>query len=107
MRYGGTMDLVMELDGQAHVVDYKTGKSVRRKTILQLAAYRHLWNTSGRTPKISSGAIVHSPLGGPLKCHPVSQTQLDQASPLFGALLGCYNALQTLTLEKGVTNEDV
>jgi hypothetical protein len=48
LRYGGTLDLIAEIDGEVWLLDWKTGKSVARPSgdvysdhRLQLAAYAH------------------------------------------------------------------
>jgi hypothetical protein len=42
-RYGGTPDAIGELDGQLCLLDWKTSNSVYSDYLLQLAAYRILW----------------------------------------------------------------
>lgn len=41
--YGGTIDLVAEVDGYLSLVDFKTSKGVYPEHRLQLAAYQHLY----------------------------------------------------------------
>jgi hypothetical protein len=42
-RYGGTPDAIGEIDGELCLVDWKTSNSVYSDYLLQLAAYRALW----------------------------------------------------------------
>lgn len=42
-RYGGTLDAVA-LNGELHLLDWKTSNAVYSDYLLQLAAYGHLWN---------------------------------------------------------------
>lgn len=63
--YAGTMDAMLEIDGNVYVVDTKTGKSVWPEAALQLAAYRHadfIGRIGGREdaiPPCSGGFILH------------------------------------------------
>ena len=38
--YGGTLDLLLEVDGKIYLLDFKTSKHISYKYFLQLAAYR-------------------------------------------------------------------
>lgn len=85
--YGGTADLVGVLDGEAIVLDYKTGKSIYAETAIQLEAYADLWRANGYLHAVDSdgvelsdearharhkhrgikrSAIIHVPVSGPV-----------------------------------------
>jgi hypothetical protein len=63
--YAGTMDAMMEIDGNVYVVDTKTGKGVWPEAALQLAAYRHADffgrpdGTEDPIPTCSGGLVLH------------------------------------------------
>lgn len=42
--YGGTLDLVAEIDGVVTLIDHKTGNFVPKNVALQLEAYAHAWD---------------------------------------------------------------
>lgn len=46
-RYGGTIDLYCELDGEPCLVDFKTGSGIYDEHFYQVAAYRELLNEHG------------------------------------------------------------
>lgn len=48
--FGGTVDLVAEIDGQLELIDLKTGKGIWPEHSIQLAAYRHLVVGLGHKP---------------------------------------------------------
>jgi hypothetical protein len=43
LRFGGTLDAVAELNGRVCLVDFKTSNSMHPEHLIQMAAYRHLW----------------------------------------------------------------
>lgn len=45
--YGGTPDMLCELDGVATLVDFKTGKAIYPEHYIQVAAYRQLLREAG------------------------------------------------------------
>lgn len=63
--YAGTLDAIVELDGQLTMVDYKTGRSVWPDAALQLAAYAHaewLILPSGEAvpmPVVTRAGVLH------------------------------------------------
>ena len=40
--FGGTVDLLMEIDGEIYLIDFKTSNHISYKHFLQLAAYRYM-----------------------------------------------------------------
>ncbi len=55
-RYGGTLDAVGIVDGEHVLLDWKTSKGVYKNYLLQLAAYRQLWNENCPGREITGGA---------------------------------------------------
>lgn len=49
-RYGGTIDLLAEVDGELVLIDYKTGKAIYDNYFYQVAAYQRLLNEAGYKP---------------------------------------------------------
>jgi len=47
LKYGGTPDLVCEMDGVMTLLDFKTGKALYPEVMYQLAAYRNLLKEHG------------------------------------------------------------
>jgi hypothetical protein len=43
-QFGGTLDFVCEIDGVICLGDFKTSGAIYPEMLMQLAAYRHLWN---------------------------------------------------------------
>lgn len=56
-RYAGTIDLVVEIDGELWVLDIKTSNSLHKSHDLQLAAYAEAFNETF-DKKISNTAII-------------------------------------------------
>lgn len=46
-RYGGTIDLYCEIDGELWLVDFKTGKAIYPEMVTQLSAYNQLMRENG------------------------------------------------------------
>uniref|UniRef100_A0A6M3JNF6 PD-(D/E)XK nuclease superfamily protein n=2 Tax=viral metagenome TaxID=1070528 RepID=A0A6M3JNF6_9ZZZZ len=47
--YGGTIDCFCELDGQATLLDFKTGKAIYEEMVFQVSSYRHLLIENGHS----------------------------------------------------------
>lgn len=47
--YGGTIDAVLEIDGNVNLVDFKTSKGIFNEHKIQLGAYRNLLEENGYT----------------------------------------------------------
>ncbi len=54
-RYGGTLDAVGVVDGKHVLLDWKTSKGVYKNYLLQLAAYKQLWNENCPGREITDG----------------------------------------------------
>jgi len=57
-RYGGTLDAVGTIDGKYVLLDWKTSKGVYKNYLLQLAAYKQLWNENCPGREIVGGAYL-------------------------------------------------
>lgn len=60
-RYGGTLDKVISIDGSAPaIIDFKTGKGVYPDQVLQVAAYKGLWDENRPDVPLTGGFhILH------------------------------------------------
>ncbi len=54
-KYGGTLDAVGVVDGKHVLLDWKTSKGVYKNYLLQLAAYKQLWNENCPGREITDG----------------------------------------------------
>lgn len=63
--YAGTLDAIIQLDGEPWLLDVKTGKGVYPEVALQLAAYRHAEfiaapdGTENPMPAVYGGLVLH------------------------------------------------
>lgn len=60
--FGGTLDAVVDIDGERFIVDFKTSKSLHKEHELQLSAYRVACVEEGIIDESAKVAILH--LGG-------------------------------------------
>lgn len=58
LRFGGTFDGVLEIDGEFWVVDWKSSNQLADDFKEQVAAYIHLWGLQHPEMKIAGGIIV-------------------------------------------------
>jgi hypothetical protein len=89
-RFGGTLDAVGQVDGRFVLLDWKTSKRVFAEYVLQVAAYRHLWNAYGATyPHLiaDEAVIVRVGKDGTFTAFSMHADDLDQAFNAFTALL--------------------
>ena len=97
--YGGTMDLVIEIDSQIWIVDFKTGSKARTEAVIQLAAYRALWQLyHPKSLPVVGGVILHCPLGGQLGAYIIDNRQLAYGASIFASLLHVHSQLKKLDL---------
>jgi hypothetical protein len=54
-QFGGTLDFVCEIDGVLCLGDFKTSGAVYPEMLMQLAAYRELWNENHNTDEKITG----------------------------------------------------
>lgn len=59
--YGGTIDAIMDVDGVATIMDWKTSKDVYPEYYAQLAAYFNLW-TEDRARRLDLSGDAKTPL---------------------------------------------
>ena len=59
LKYGGTLDLIAEMDGLVQLIDFKTSKGVYPEMIIQLSAYERLAQENGINIKEHSGNILN------------------------------------------------
>lgn len=54
-KFGGTPDAVGEIDGKLCILDWKTGNALYRDALIQVAAYRALWDENNPERPITGG----------------------------------------------------
>ena len=54
-RFGGTLDAIVEMDGKLSIGDFKTSNAIYQDHLIQIAAYRHLWNENFPDRQITGG----------------------------------------------------
>lgn len=54
-RYGGTPDAIVEIGGKLAIVDIKTSNAIYRDYLLQVAAYKQLWEENNPHKPITGG----------------------------------------------------
>ena len=87
--YGGTIDIVANLDGELTIIDLKTSKDVYDDHKIQIAAYRNLYTENfGEQPK--TFILQLSKKDGLPYPHPISDSISDHAFEMFKHLLGLY-----------------
>jgi hypothetical protein len=75
-QFGGTLDFVCEIDGVYCLGDFKTSNAVYPEMLLQLAAYRELWNENK----------PEQPITGPSHLLRISKEHADFAHHSYGDL---------------------
>ena len=75
-QFGGTLDFVCEIDGQLCLGDFKTSSAVYPEMLIQLAAYRQLWNENNPEKQIT----------GPSHLLRISKEHADFAHHSYGDL---------------------
>jgi len=86
LRYGGTLDAIAGTSGWGYdeVVDYKSSKRIYADAIVQVAAYRALWNENNQEKPVRYGRIVRFDKGtGDFEELLLSPETLDEAFELF------------------------
>ena len=94
-RFGGTLDCIGFVKGKLMVADWKRADRVYVDQLLQLSAYREMWNEVYQDQQIDGASVVL------LGCDPVqSETfvgvELDLAFSQFNRLLEAYRVDQEL-----------
>ena len=85
-QYGGTLDAIGIDNKDRHVLlDWKTSKGIYTNFMLQLAAYRHIWNENCPDREITGGAyLVHfSKTGNFIRAYPFDVPGIPDSPDLF------------------------
>ncbi len=90
--YAGTIDLVVEIDGERWVVDVKTSNNVWPEHFVQVSAYVKAWNCEVGRGMINKGAILH--LNSKTKQgYSWNEVDLDKWTNVWNADLNLFYAL--------------
>jgi hypothetical protein len=95
LRLGGTLDATGLVDGRFVLLDWKTSKAVYGEYVLQVAAYRHLWNTYRAMNErlvAQDAVILRIGKDGAFHAYELSGPDLDNAFQIFTALLRVHTA---------------
>lgn len=57
--YGGTIDIICEINGEIWLIDYKTSNMIHQTAFLQVAAYRQAWDYLNPHYKIQRSGVLH------------------------------------------------
>lgn len=92
--FGGTVDDVLQLDGWAVLVDWKSSTAIRASHVVQVAAYWHLLKEA--RPDVWSqlkkeALIVNVTKKGQLVTKLVTEAEVDAGWKAFRCLLAIYN----------------
>lgn len=90
--FGGTLDLVLEKNGEFILGDIKTGSGIYDEVIVQLGAYDGLYEVEVRDKPIGRGLVIHSPFGDDIRGVDVTREQLNLGGLCFAALFTVYKA---------------
>lgn len=95
-RFGGTPDAIGEIDGKLCLVDWKTSNGVYSDYLLQLAAYRVLWDEKNPDRTLTGGSHLcrFAKEFGDFAHH--YYDELDDAWTMFELLLKAYRLDQVL-----------
>lgn len=83
-RYGGTPDAIVEFEGVADLADWKSSNAVYLDHVIQLSAYRNLWNeTHPNSPCIGARLYRFAKESGAFSEHYYGPETLDLAFKQF------------------------
>jgi hypothetical protein len=99
IRFGGTYDHVVMLNGKRTICDLKTSKSLYPDVSIQIAAYAFLWNHHHPGEPIEQGLILHAPEGN-FRAVLVTQEQLGLGLTLFLNLLFAHQNKKHLVIDE-------
>lgn len=95
--FGGTPDAIGVVSGDLHLLDFKTSKAVYADYLLQLAAYKRLWNENRPERLLADGAfLLRIGKDGGFAYHFYTQQTLDRAWDAFVHALGLYRLHKVL-----------
>jgi hypothetical protein len=96
-RYGGTPDAIVEFDGEVQIGDWKSAANVYLDHVIQLAAYRQLWNENHPDQMANGGRIYRfSKESGVFAEHSYGVETLDLAFRQFVLFREAYDLDQKL-----------
>lgn len=98
-RFGGTLDATGLVDNRFVLLDWKTSKAVYGEYVLQVAAYRHLWNVyraANERLTVQDAVIVRVGKDGSFHAYELTSHDLDGAFSIFKALLRIHNARELI-----------
>jgi hypothetical protein len=93
LRFGGRIDVVGTLHGEPGLLDLKS-RTLYKEQVIQVAAYRYLWNKAHPDLKLRSVHIVGMTDG--FHHHRISEKDLDVGWACFVALLTLYYTMRQL-----------
>lgn len=101
-QYGGMVDAV-QIDGELCIIDWKTSNSVYLDYILQVAAYRNLWNENNPKKKVTEGHLIRFGKGDKQSFahHAFSEDDLDVAFQAFTLERALYDILKDVEKRLG------
>ena len=96
-QYGGTPDLIAEMNGKLSLVDWKSGR-VYEHVLLQLAAYREAWFENNGGSRIEGFHVLQIPRNEeiPSFTHRYWESLPEEAFPTFLKLRECYESFKIL-----------
>ena len=84
---GGTCDLILEIDGKLYIGDLKTSKGLYSEFIVQLAAYRYMYEKSTGI-KLAGGRLLRlDKTGAGFEDHAIPKKKLDWGWRVFKHLI--------------------
>lgn len=95
--YGGTLDApCLDRDGKYVLLDWKTSKSIYDEYLLQVSAYRELWNENHPDKQITRSIIVRIGKNGDGDFETREVFNHDKQFDAFKAILGAHKALSAI-----------
>jgi hypothetical protein len=96
LRFGGRLDAVAVMDGEAGVVDFKSAKALYPDTVVQVAAYRWLWNETHPDAPVKRGHVLRWNPDGGFTHHALSDDALAAGWESFQHCLALYDLKKRL-----------
>lgn len=85
--YGGTIDLVVKKNNELHILDLKTSNHIHPEMVIQLAAYKHLYEENNKDKIKSMGIIKLSKKEQKYEFYPITTEQCEAGWKVFLSLL--------------------
>tara|TARA_S200002703_G_C3770826_1_gene237313 strand:- start:349 stop:1005 length:657 start_codon:yes stop_codon:yes gene_type:complete len=87
LRVGGTCDLILKIDGKLYIGDLKSSKGLYSEFIVQLAAYRHMYEKQTGN-KLEGGRLLRlDKTGQGFEDHAIPLSRLDWGWKVFEHIL--------------------